>query len=213
MLSAVRVFLQALILHSDKNSMPGNILAKVLNADGENALLQAGGRRFHARLAVHVQTGETLLLKPEETREGVLYYRVLQRVPVSEVNGAQSATNLFSAFIYPIEERETPYFLTVKADDERKPGSENNMKSWQFTLRTLNLGVVVLQVRKTDNIYSAGLLLETNHAMDTLNAIMPRLQKLMEEEASRIIWQKPRLLTSTELRNATEAGNSLNLKM
>jgi hypothetical protein len=193
--------------------MPGNILAKVLQADGENALLQTGDRRFHARLAVQVRVGETLLLKPEEAREGVLYCRVLQRVPATDVKGTEPQANLFSAFIYAGEEWDTPYFLTVKTDDERKPGHGRNIRSWQFTLRTLNLGVIVLQVRKSDDMYSAGLLLESNNTMESLRVIMPQLQKLVEEDASRFIWQKPRLLTPAELQNATEAGASLNLKM
>lgn len=213
MLSVVRSLLQSLIIQSDDNSIPGNILAKVLSADGENALLQTGDRRFHARLAVQVKVGEMLLLKPEETREGVLYCRVLQRMPVSEVRASEPETNILSALLYPRAERDTPYFLTVKTDHENKPEYSKNIKSWQFTLRTLNLGIVVLQVRKSENLYTAGLLLESNNAVENLSVIMPRLQELMEEEASKFIWQKPRLLTPAELRNATEAGASLNLKM
>jgi hypothetical protein len=138
---------------------------------------------------------------------------VLQRVPALEVKGAELEATLFSAFIYPGEEWDTPYFFTVKADHERKPGCGNSMKSWQFTLRTLNLGVVVLKIRKSENSYSAGLLLESNNAMESLSVIMPQLQKLMEEEAALFIWQKPRLLTPAELQNAAEAGASLNIKM
>lgn len=212
MLSAVRALLQAFTFHSDEKSLPGNILAKVLETDGERALLQSGDRRFHARLAVQVKEGETLLLKPGETREGVLYCRVLQRMPAQEARGAEPAANLFSALIYPGDDWETPYFLTVRKDTASNAGSADHIQSWQFALRTLNLGLVVLQVRQLNETYSAGLLLESESALKKLNIMMPKLQTLDGDEVAKFSWQKPRLLSQLELRNLTDSGASLNVK-
>ncbi len=214
MLSAVQSLLKVLMGYSDKDTVPGNIAAKILEINGDNALLQTGNRRFHARLSVQAKVGETLLLKPEETSEGILYCRVLQRFPLSEAKGEGLCPNVYSALIYPGNEDECPSFLTVKAGDERKTKHGIITRSWKFTLHTLSMGVVVLQVKKSDEEYYVGLMLESASALKNMKEIMPRLEKLVSDgDTSRFIWQKPRLMTSAEVRNATETGSSLNFKL
>lgn len=170
MISRILSYLQS-GLKSD-NDVGRCFWARLIRADGENALLEtADGRRFTARLAARAMAGEKLLLQRTEEKDGIFHYRVLERVP-AEGEPALTPPLSFAAVLSTGDREDTPCFLTAEERTDNDGGTA--VKSWRFTLRTGNLGLVVLAAERHGDAFAFSVLAEDDKKAAILRSAMAR---------------------------------------
>ncbi|EEG78724.1 hypothetical protein [Dethiobacter alkaliphilus] len=177
--------------------------ALVLEAEGDNALLETKGEQVRVKLETPVQAGEKLLLARGNVTGGRLQCRILQRLAPGEQGG--QLTDTVSVLFYPEQNEQFPYLLTVE-EEQKGENFSHNRRKWRFVLHTENLGTVILVVGETEGPLSAQLLVES----DATAARLGRLTQLFgSDNTSGVVLHGIRVMNSSERKRTLGTGVSL----
>ena len=159
------------------NTTTDRIMAQVKASQDIYALLSSQERGdFWARINSPVKVGEYLLLQFIKIQDGKPYYRILKRFAARLKSNEGKNVSYIQLFIEG-QEVLIPVILRDFSDSGEEMGRSGKKPAatacnWiiDFVVKTCNLGLIIIQFMRRDNIYYSQLLVEserTGHALES----------------------------------------------
>ncbi len=173
------------------NTTTDRIMAQVKASQDIYALLSSQERGdFWARINSPVKVGEYLLLQFIKIQDGKPYYRILKRFAARLKSNEGKNVSYIQLFIEG-QEVLIPVILRDFSDSGEEMGRSGKKPAatacnWiiDFVVKTCNLGLIIIQFMRRDNIYYSQLLVEserTGHALESELGELRTLSKDLRE--------------------------------
>ena len=195
LISLFKAFTENKIILAEKlpsnNNPTDRIMAQVKALQDIYALLNSQEKGdFWARVNSPVKVGEYLLLQFIKIQDGKPYYRILKRFAGRLKLNEGKIISYLRLFIEG-QEALIPVILRDFSDSEEEIGRNGKKPAttvcnWRmdFVVKTSNLGLIIIQFMKRDNIYYSQLLVEsekTGHALESELGELRTLTKDLKE--------------------------------